>query len=149
MANRIDNCLDSIEAKLKADLVKADGTGVLKVVERRIINPLIEVNVPVFSFVPSRGERKGEQGSYQDWDIALLGQLCTRGKNTKCDEAVTELAGEIMASLKAWNDGNAPGGVIDVPVWDFWYQPHQQALVPVGALFAMRLQLDGQLKITA
>jgi hypothetical protein len=144
MANKVDTLMDAVETKL-AELVSADGTGVLKAVERRVINALTEPRVPILGLVPSDATRRGGQGATAAWEVAVLVMLCTRAKDVACDESITEIMAEIMGKLDALNASDSPGGSIDMPGWHFWYRIGDSE-VPVGAWGTLRLGVTGTLK---
>ena len=141
MANKLDSLLDAIETKL-GDLV---GTGVLKAVCRRIITPLTEVRLPICALLPSAAFRQGGEAATGDWEATALLMVCTRAKDTKADQSISDIMAEISAKLDALNDSDSPGGSIDMPRWDFWYALGT-ANVPVGAMASLRLQFTGALK---
>ena len=144
MANKIDNVIDNLETQLKT-LVSADGTGVLKSVERRIPNPFAERNPPVLGLVISRVYR--EIGKI--W-IAEGGLFLVANKGqTTADETITELVAEIDAQIEALMNSGSAGGSIDNPIFDFWYAPNADngPLMHVGATGSLRIRVEGPLKI--
>lgn len=145
MANKFDTVMDAIELKLK-ELVSQDGTGVLKAVERRVITPLTEVRAPVLGLVLTRARRRGGPVGAAPWEADVLLMLCTRSKNTKADESITDLVAEADAKIEALVDAGTAGGGIDGPSWDFWYHGIGDALVPVGAMGTLRISVEGPLK---
>ncbi|HUX00232.1 MAG TPA: hypothetical protein VMY35_04565 [Phycisphaerae bacterium] len=144
MANKIDTAIDAIETELKK-LVEADGTGVLKAVVRRIINPLKETNLPICGLVPSEVVRHGGLGATADWQIPVLLMVCTRSKDVEGDATITEIIAEIQAKLDALIASAAPGVAFDLPRWDIWYRPGLTD-VPVGAWGSLRISITGTLK---
>ena len=144
MANKIDTAMDALETKLK-ELVEADGTGVLKAVERRIINPLTETNLPICGLLPAEAFRHGGQAATADWEVPVLVMVCTRAKGVQADQTITEIIAEIQAKVDALNASDAPGGVFDLPRWDFWYNLRLTD-VPVGAWGSLRIKFTGTLK---
>lgn len=145
MANKIDTVMDAIKTKLD-ELVSVDGTGVLKAVQRRVISPLTESNVPILGLVVSRMRRRGGPAGGAPWEAQALVMLCARGKSTKADESITNLVAEVDAKIEALIDAGTAGGAIDGPEWDYWYQGIGDSLVPVGAIGALRISVEGPLK---
>jgi len=144
MANSIDTALDALAgASYLGALVTSS---VLKKVERRIINPLTEPSVPVLGIVPADAVRQiVTTGGTEYWHVGLLLMLCTRAKGVKSDESITELVGEVMGKLNAFNAAGASGGIAVGPRIDFWYQ-FQVSNNPVGAWMTATLKLEGPLK---
>jgi len=141
VANKIDTLLDAIETGLNT-LVEADGGGVLKAVQRGIVDPLTAMKLPVAAILPSEAVRSGGT----DWNVDVLLMVCTRCKGDEADATISEIMGEIETVIDGVAASDAPGGAIDMPRWDFWYRPGQHN-VPVGAWATLRLQVTGPIKI--
>ncbi len=140
MANRIDTVMDAIETKLKT-LVAADGTGVFKAVERAVINPLTANNPPVISLVISRLYREGAT-----WTADVLVMIMADKTSATPDQRVTELVANADGAISALIDAATAGGVIDRPVWDFWYaagSSNPQSLV--GAIGGLTIRVEDPL----
>lgn len=144
MANRIDNCVDAIQTKLTTDLVKADGTGVLKAVKRAVISPFTEPNPPVLGLVVSRLSRESTT-----WTAQVLLMLAANAGGMTCDERVTDLIARTDDKIVELIDAGSAGGCIDRPVWDAWYGLAQrgQPLQHVGALGTLRIRVEDPLLI--
>ena len=144
MANKIDNVVDAIEAKLKAGLVKADGTGVLKAVKRGVVSPFTERNPPVAALAVSRLSRESST-----WTAEVLLMLVANAGGVSCDERVTDLIARIDDKIVELINAGSSGGCIDRPVWDFWYALAQrdQPLQHVGAMGTLRIRVEDPLLI--
>jgi len=144
MANRIDNCVDAIEAKLKSGLVKADGTGVLKAVKRGVISPFTETNPPVLGLAVSRLSRDSTT-----WTAEVLLMLAANAGSLTCDERVTDLIARTDDKIVELIAAGSAGGSIDRPIWDAWYGLAQrgQPLQHVGALGTLRIRVEDPLLI--
>ena len=143
MANKLDNAVVAIIAALQGDLVKADGTGVLKSVERRVVIPG-EANVPAAGVVMARFHREDTT-----WIGEVLVTLVTNKGGLGLDTSVTEICAEIDASIETLVNNGTAGVVIDQPMFDPWYHATNanSPLCHVGATGSLRIRGESPLKI--
>lgn len=143
MANKLDNVLDVIEAKL-GDLVTAE---TVKAVQRGVVNPLEVVNPPVIGLVPGHAERVGGPNLTREWTASVLMMVCTKGKGAEAGQTITELMGEIEAALDGLPTDGTLGGTVDMGRFDFWYHAPTGGAVPVGAWAILTIKTTGSLKV--
>jgi hypothetical protein len=146
MANKYDTALDVIQAKL-AELATATppATAVVKAVVRRVIDPLAERSLPIIGLVASRLRRVGGPPAAREWEGSVILVLCTRGKDVKCDESLTDLIAEVAGKLDALPTDGSLKAVVDSPTFDFWYPPNMDYQL-CGAVGGLRLKIQGPLK---
>ncbi len=139
MANKIDITLDAIETKLNT-LVPAT----VKVVTRRIINPFTEHSVPVIGLAISRLHR--ERGN--SWIADVLIMIAANKGGVEADQTVTELVAEVDDKIDELVTAGTAGGMIDTPMWDFWYDAAsmETPLQHVGAIGGLRIRVESSLK---
>jgi len=142
MANKIDTNLDAIVTKLE-ELVEADGTGVLKEVVPRLVNPFTEAKVPICGIVPRQARRDSRKGY---WDVAIDLRVCTKSKEAEAAQTISEIVAAVQEKLDALTDGSTPGWDLDMPGWFFWFALGPQYLAPVGARTMLRMTIHGDLK---
>lgn len=140
MSNKIDTVMDAVETKLN-ELVESDGSGILKVVKRGVINPLKAQQTPVVGVAPSRFRRETDI-----WICEMLLMLACRTGGGDADAAITDVLIEVDAKIEALVDAGTAGGVIDSPVWDSWYTPRRDQMALVGAIASLRFRLEAPLK---
>ncbi len=141
MANKIDTVIDAVETALNALVL----SGVLIAVKRGVINPLKQQQVPVCSLAPDSAVRRGGEGDKANWDVLVQVQVCTRAEKSVCDQKITDLVAEVQGKIDALNASDSPGGVFDMPRWNFWYRTGDTG-VPIGAVANLRIQITGTLK---
>jgi len=140
MANLIDTVIDNIETGLAA----LTAAGTLKKVVRRIIVPGTETTVPILGIIPSSLRRQGGSAANPEWVADVTLALCTRAKDTAGDALITDLVAQVHNTIKGLS---APGGVIDLPRWDFWYVPSMPQSA-IGAVGSMRIKTTGTLLVS-
>ena len=140
MSNKVDTAMTT----LTNALVRLVGQGYFKSVRRGVINPLTETSItsPVLALACSRMRR--ESGSF--WVVDVLIQIAAAQKATLADGAIAELVAAVDDAIADLADGSSSCGVLDQPTWDFWYVHASAGVVPVGALGALRMQLESPLK---
>ena len=140
MSNKVDTAMTALTTALNALVT----SGVLKSVRRGVINPLTETTItsPVLALACSRMRR--ESGSF--WVLDVLIQIAAAQKATLADGAIAELVAAVDGAIETLSAGTSIGAVLDQPTWDFWYVQAGAGLVPVGALGALRMQLESPLK---
>ena len=144
MSNRIDTAMSAIETALKT-LVETNGTGVLKAVERRLINPHLEQNVPVLGLVPLRADRVGGAGG--TWTVTVQLALCTRGKRDEGGADASEIMAAVQGAINTLAATSKTGWQVDLPGWTFWFANLGDYLVPCGARGTLRITISGDLLI--
>ena len=140
MSNKVDTAMTT----LTNALIPLGTAGVFKSIRRGVINPLAETTIasPVLALAVSRMHR--ESGSF--WVVEVLIQIAAAQKASLADGAIAELVAAVDGAIETLSAGSSAGGVLDQPTWDFWYVHAGSGLVPVGALGALRMQLESPLK---
>lgn len=137
MANKLTTVIDAIQAQLET-------LSSLKAVQRGLINPVTEKNLPVVALAAHRLRRRDGV-----WECDLLIQaMPTRDSTIDPDEATADLVAELQDKIEALIDAGTAGGYIAEPVWDCWYTPGSGKfpLRPVGAVGMTTIAIDGALK---
>ena len=145
MADRIDNAMDKLETALLT-LVVANGTGTLRAVARRLLNPVNEPLVPVVCLLPLSVRRSGGPGSGAVWNLDVAISICTRTRETASDSSVSALIAAVQTVIDTLASGGSAGAAIDLPAWDFWYMPGV-ANTPCGAHGTIRVRIQGNLAV--
>jgi len=141
MANKISNVIGAIERGLAGLVVD----GRLKAVQRRIINPLTEAQLPVLGLMPSTLRRDGGPRGSRTWVCQLLLMLAVRRGAGELDERIIDAVAAVDAAVDAVADAGTSGGVIQAPTWDLWAHPVEGALQPVGAMGTLEIRVEGPL----
>ena len=147
MANKITNTMNAIETKLN-ELVSADGSGLLKLVRRGVINPFTEQNKPALGLAIDRMWRQSST-----WFASVLLTLAAKKATLEPDERLTELNVQIIDKIMSVNgtfSSETPGGVIDEPTMDFWYDSRNQdqPLMNVGSAGALVIKVSDPVIVT-
>jgi len=146
MSNKLDTLFQAIVTKLTT-LVSANGTGVLRSVVTRPINPLTETVVPIVGVLMADLNRQGGSPASREWTGGVMIALCTRCQGAVAPATISELVAQVEAVLDALpTDGTAKGS-IDQPRFSFWWQKALDAQAPVGAVLEYRLRISGPLLI--
>jgi hypothetical protein len=143
MANKLDNAIQAVKEALET-LVS---NGVLRSVKRGIIEPLTEIEQPVLAFAVSRVQRTGGPVAAREYTCEIALQLVCRRGEGDVDDPFLDVLGEVDACLDSLSVAGTAGAAIDAPVWDAWYVPQDEALVPVGAIGSLRIRVRGPLKV--
>lgn len=138
MGNKISTIIGAIETGLKT----ISGLTVV----RRAVNPFNEPNVPAAGIIVDGSAREVETASWDTWPVVVLVGLVDRRGEGDEDQRILDLLGLVLGKIKAVNDSNAPGGVIDRPRFTTWRHVEQgKPLVLLGAAIELRVRVDGPL----
>ena len=138
MGNKISDIIGVIETGLKT----IEGLSVV----RRAVNPFTEPNFPAAGIVVDGSPREIEAGSWESWPVVVLvGLVMRRGEGDE-DQGIMDLVTLVLEKIKAVNDSDAPGGVIDRPRWTTWRHVQEgKPLVLMGAAIEIRVTIEGPL----
>ena len=135
MANKLSRALGNIETKLK-ELV-TDGS--LRAVERRVIRPFQEMQLPVLGIkITQYGRQAGKV-----WTADVVLMLATQAGAGADDEPNIDLAGKVDKKIQALADSGSAQCLIDAPTWEPWEAAREGgALAPIGNLGGLKITVD-------
>ncbi len=117
MSNRIDNVINGLISSLTTAMVKADGTGDLKAIVTRLLDPVGEAAVPVMSVLDQGSRCLSGSGAIAQWETTLLMSICVRNKQAAAPATLNDLMAKVVHYIRAFNDLTTAGGQVKMPGW--------------------------------